>query len=108
MYFARVKNKWPYSIREPAFQVDAPRQTVSLTINSDLFARVKAQGINASRVAEKALAEELERQRRAVILAEIEADVRAAEAYFEKHGHPGEMTREYFENLEKGTNGADD
>lgn len=81
-------------MREPAYAVDAPRQTVSLTINSDLFARVKALGLNASRIAEEALAKELERQRREQILAEVEADVRAADAYTRKFGSHGEMVIE--------------
>jgi post-segregation antitoxin (ccd killing protein) len=93
---------WKGSVREPAYAVDAPRQTVSLTINSDLFARVKSLGLNASRIAEEALAGELERQRRAVILAEIEADVRAVDEYTRKHGDPSELTRQFFETLERG------
>jgi antitoxin CcdA len=88
-------------VREPAYAVGAPRQTVSLTINSDLFARIKALGLNASRIAEEALANELERQRRAVILAEIEADVRAVKAYTDRHGDPADITRQYLEELEK-------
>jgi post-segregation antitoxin (ccd killing protein) len=48
--------KIPRLVREAGYVVDAARQTVSLTINSGLFARVKALGINASRVAEQALA----------------------------------------------------
>jgi post-segregation antitoxin (ccd killing protein) len=57
------------SAREPAFLAEAPKQTVSLTINSDLIARIKSLGINASRVAETALAAELERHRRATVTA---------------------------------------
>ena len=81
-----MKDRWPHSIREPAFRADAPRQTVSLTINSDLFAHVKALGINASRVAEEALAAELEKRRRAEIEAEVKADVAAINAYEREHG----------------------
>jgi antitoxin CcdA len=103
-----VKKPWPNSVREPAYAADAPRQTVSLTINSDLFARVKALGINASRVAEEAFVQELERQRRAVILAEVEADVRAADAYAARHGHHGELVREYYEGSKAGRNRGDD
>jgi post-segregation antitoxin (ccd killing protein) len=77
--------------------VDAPKQTVSLTINSDLFTRVKSLGINASRIAEEALALELERHRRATILAEVEADVRAVDAYMAQHGNYAEQLLEYLE-----------
>jgi post-segregation antitoxin (ccd killing protein) len=90
-----VKKPWSHSIREPAYAADAPKQTVSLTINSDLFARVKSLGINASRVAEEALAQELERQRRTAILAEVEADVQAVDAYIATHGHFAEQIREH-------------
>ena len=96
MYNAGVKHKWPHSIREPAFRVDAPRQTVSLTINSDLFARVKALGINASRVAEEALAMELEKRRRAEIEAEVKADIAAINAYEKEHGSFADHVRKHF------------
>jgi post-segregation antitoxin (ccd killing protein) len=103
-----VKKPWPNSVREPVYATDAPRQTVSLTINSDLFMRVKALGINASRIAEEAFVQELERQRRAVILAEVEADVRAADAYMAKYGNHGELVREHYEGgLESPTLGKD-
>ena len=98
MYHTRVKDMWKNSVREPAYETGAPRQTVSLTINSDLYARVKSLGLNASRIAEEALAAELERQRREAILAEVEADVRAVAAYTAKHGDPAVLTREYFED----------
>jgi antitoxin CcdA len=76
--------------------VDAARQTVSLTINSDLFARVKALGINASRVAEEALVQELERRRRAEIEAEVRADIAAVQAYEDAHGNFTDMAREHY------------
>jgi antitoxin CcdA len=90
-----VKKPWPSSIHEPAYRLDAPRQTVSLTINSDLFARAKAAGINASRVAEEALAAELEKRRRAHIGAAVRADVAAIDAYAEQHGSFGDHLREH-------------
>jgi post-segregation antitoxin (ccd killing protein) len=89
-----VKKPWPHSIRESAYQRDAPRQTVSLTINSDLFSRVKAAGINASRVAEDALAAELEKVRRADIEAEVRSALSAIDAYEAKHGSFPERMRE--------------
>lgn len=88
-------------MREPTFSAAAPRQTVSLTINSDLFARIKALGLNASRIAEDALARELENQRRTQILAEVESDLRAADEYARRHGHHGELVRQHYENQAK-------
>lgn len=96
MYFTRVSKPWTQGIREPAFAADAPRQTVSLTINSDLFARVKALGINASRVAEAALAAELEKVRRETLLAEIAADTEAVGRYVATHGSFGDLAREHY------------
>jgi post-segregation antitoxin (ccd killing protein) len=97
---AHVNDKWPASVREPAYRVDAPRQTVSLTINSDLFTRVKSLGINASRVAEEALARELETRRRSEIEAEVRADIAAANAYEARHGSFSEMVREHYRDKE--------
>jgi antitoxin CcdA len=91
-----VSNPWPASIREPAYAVGAPRQTVSLTINSDLFAKAKAVGINVSRVAEEALAQALERQRRADIESEMRAAIAAVEAFDNRHGSFADEMREHF------------
>jgi antitoxin CcdA len=89
-------SKIPKMVREAGYAADAPRQTVSLTINSDLFARVKALGINASRVAEQALAEALEQQRRTALAAEIRQDLDAARSYVEQHGSYAEMARQHY------------
>jgi len=45
-------------MRDPLFEPKAPKQTVSITLNSDLYAKAKSMGINASKVAEEALAYE--------------------------------------------------
>lgn len=101
-----MSSKYPYAVREPLFVADAPRQTVSLTINADLFARVKSLGINASRVAELALAAELEKRRRETLLAEIQADVAAMDALYEKHGSFGDKVRAHY--LQSDKNQSDD
>jgi antitoxin CcdA len=91
-----MSSKFPYGVREPLFAYDSPKQTVSLTINSDLFARAKALGLNASRIAEDALAKELERRRKDTLLAEIKLDVAAMDAFVEKHGSFAAMMREHY------------
>jgi antitoxin CcdA len=91
-----VTDTWTNSIREPAYAADAPKQTISLTINSDLMTRIKALGINASRVAETALAAELERHRREALAADISADLAASSSYVAKHGSFGDMVREHY------------
>lgn len=90
-----MKHTWPSSVREPAYALDAPRQTVSLTINSDLFARAKSLGINASRIAEEALARELERLRRAQVEGEVRGEVAAINDYEQKHGSFSARLRRY-------------
>ncbi len=91
-----MKKPWPSSVRAPAYAADAPKQTVSLTINSDLFARAKALGVNASRVAEEALAHELDRLRREEIEAQVRTDMAAINAYEAKHGSFADHVREHY------------
>jgi post-segregation antitoxin (ccd killing protein) len=91
-----VKNRWPHSVRDPAYLATAPKQTVSLTINSDLMARVKSLGINASRIAEEALAQELDRQRRTEIEAEMRQDMAAIDAYEQKYGSFTDHARAHY------------
>src|SRR5690606_11847938 len=47
--------------RDSTYDHSARKRTVSLTLNGDLYAKAKELGINASRVAEEALAAELTR-----------------------------------------------
>lgn len=91
-----MSDPYPKGVREPLFAYEAPRQTVSLTINSDLFARVKALGINASRIAEQALADELRRRQAEQLRAEVRADVTAFESFVDKHGSFAEAVREHY------------
>ena len=84
-----MATKTPYNTK-------AAKQTVSLTINSDLYAQTKTLGINASQVAEDALAQELARRRAELIAAEIKQDLEAANAYAAKHGSFAEMVRDHY------------
>ncbi|HEY7576097.1 MAG TPA: type II toxin-antitoxin system CcdA family antitoxin [Acetobacteraceae bacterium] len=79
------------------FDAAARKRTVSLTINGDLYARTKAAGINASRVAEEALAEALRRQQAEVLRDEIRRDQRALARYVAEYGDPAAELREMFE-----------
>jgi antitoxin CcdA len=80
---------------KPLFDAAARKRTVSLTLNSDLYARAKAEGINASQVAEAALAEALAAQLALTARMEIEHDLHAYDDYVEKHGSPTEMLRDH-------------
>jgi post-segregation antitoxin (ccd killing protein) len=82
-------------MRQNHFDPTAKKQTVSLTVNGDLYRRAKVEGINASRVAEEALAQALAKRLSAKVRAEIEQDVAAYDAYVEKHGSPAQMLRDH-------------
>lgn len=74
----------------------AAKQTVSLTINSDLYAQAKGFGINASQVAEEALANEVARRKAEHLRAEIQQDLQALDAYEAEHGSFAEMVRGHY------------
>ena len=82
-------------MRQPLFDPTAKKKTVSLTLNGDLYAKAKAHGINASRVAEAALAQALAAREADEIRADVEKDLAAYNAYVDKHGSPAEMLRDY-------------
>lgn len=82
-------------MRQPHYDSSARKRTVSLTLNGDLYAKAKAEGINASQVAEAALAEALAARISEKVRAEISQDLDAYNAYVEKHGSPAEMLREH-------------
>jgi antitoxin CcdA len=79
-----------------AYNLKAAKQTVSVTINSDLYSQAKSVGINASQVAEEALAAELGRRRAERLEAEIRADLEAVNAYVDKHGSFADMVRAHY------------
>lgn len=68
-----MSSKYPYQGREPLFVADAPKQTVSLTINA-----------------------ELEKRRADILLAEIQADIAAMDDYIEKHGSFAASVRAHY------------
>jgi antitoxin CcdA len=83
-------------VRLPLYDSDAKKRTVSLSVNSDLLAKVKRAGINASRVAEEALARALAEHAATALEGEIAQDLRAFNAYVAEHGSFGEMAREHY------------
>ena len=46
-------------MQDAPYDVAARKRTVSLTLNSDLYAKVRSAGMNASRIAEAALVQSL-------------------------------------------------
>jgi post-segregation antitoxin (ccd killing protein) len=83
-------------MREPPFERKAPKRTVSLTLNSDLYAKAKSAGINASKVAENALALAYAQHVAMSVKAELQQDLAAANEYAEKHGSFAELTRAHY------------
>ncbi len=84
-------------MRNPLFEPKAPKQTVSITLNSDLYAKAKSMGINTSRVAEEALAHEYSLGLREALRAEIREELAALERYEARHGSFPEMVRAHYE-----------
>lgn len=84
-------------MRNPLFEPKAPKQTVSITLNSDLYAKAKSMGINASKVAEEALAQEYSARLRDALRAEIRDELAALERYEAQHGSFPELVRAHYE-----------
>jgi len=80
----------------PKYNLKAAKQTVSLTLNSDLYAQAKALDINASHIAEEALAYEVNRRSAEKLKAEIREDMEALDAYEVKYGSFVDLAREHY------------
>jgi len=84
-------------MRKPLFDPKAAKQTVSITLNSDLYAKAKSLGINTSKVAEEALAAKYAQQSSEALVAELRRGLTAVENYADEHGSFGELVREHYE-----------
>lgn len=84
-------------MRPAAYDPKAAKQTVSLTINSDLYTQAKRLGINASQIAEEALGHEVARLNAERLREEVRRDLEALDAYEAKHGSFAEMVREHYQ-----------
>ena len=84
-------------MKDPLFESKAPKQTVSITLNSDLYTKAKSLGINASKVAEEALAHEYSARRSEALRAEIRNELAALEKFEAKHGSFPELVRAHYE-----------
>jgi antitoxin CcdA len=83
-------------MRSPEYDDKAPKQTVSVTLNSDLYAKAKRLGINASQVAEQAIAEEYSTRRAKELRAELENELAAIDEFVDEHGCFAEMVRTHY------------
>ena len=84
-------------MRNPLFEPKAPKQTVSITLNSDLYAKAKSVGINTSKVAEEALAHEYSAGLRKALQAEIREELAALERYEAEQGSFPDLVRSHYE-----------
>jgi post-segregation antitoxin (ccd killing protein) len=85
-------------MRPTKYDLKAAKQTVSVTLNSDLYAQAKAFKINTSKVAEEALAYEVGRRKAEKLKAEIRKDIEALDAYESRHGSFVDMAREHYQS----------
>jgi post-segregation antitoxin (ccd killing protein) len=85
-------------VRSVGYDLKAPKQTVSVTLNSDLYAQARGLDIKVSQVAEEALSREVARHKAEQIRAEISRDLEALDAYEAKHGSFAEMAREHYQS----------
>jgi post-segregation antitoxin (ccd killing protein) len=83
-------------MRDPLFEPKAVKQTVSITLNSDLYAKAKSIGINTSKVAEEALAARYAELRSEELIAEIRRGLAAVDSYADQHGSFSELVREHY------------
>ena len=84
-------------MRNPLFEPKAPKQTVSVTLNSDLYAKAKSMGINTSKVAEEALAQAYSVGLREALRAEMRDELATLERYEAEHGSFPELVRAHYE-----------
>ena len=89
-------------MRTSYYDLKAAKQTVSLTLNSDLYAQAKRCGINASQIAEDALAQEVSRLKAEQFKAEVRQDIEALDAYEAAHGSFPQMVREHYRGSDDG------
>lgn len=89
-------------MRPPPYDLRAAKQTVSLTINSDLYAQARRLGVSASQVAEEALAHEVARLNAERLREEIRKDLQALDDYEAKYGSFAEMARQHYEKNSDG------
>jgi antitoxin CcdA len=79
------------------YDTTAPKRPVNLTLNSDLVARARDEGLNLSALAEEAVAVALSRRARAKWDAEIAQACRAHEQYLAEYGSLADAVRDFYD-----------
>jgi antitoxin CcdA len=75
------------------YDPQASKRPVNVSLNSDLVARARAEGLNVSALAEEALAAALSRIAQEKFEAEIAQACRAHEQYLAEYGSLGDAVR---------------
>jgi antitoxin CcdA len=75
------------------YDTGAAKRPVNVTINSDLVARARAEGLNLSALAEQALAAALARIVKAKFEAEVTQACRVHDQYLTEYGSLGDAVR---------------
>ena len=75
------------------YDPQAAKRAVNVTLNGDLVARARAEGLNLSALAEQAVAAELARLAREKLEAEIAQACRVHEDYLAEYGSLGDALR---------------
>lgn len=88
-------------MKSPLFNPGARRSTVSLTLNSDLYAKARQAGINVSRVAEQSLAQAYTEYRAAVLQRELEQDRKSIDEYVRDAGSLADFVRTHYEKSDE-------
>jgi post-segregation antitoxin (ccd killing protein) len=89
-------------MRDPLYTPKAPKQTVSITLNSDLYAKAKSAGINASKVAEEAIASAYAALHAKTLAEELRAELAAISEYAEQNGSFPDSIRALYEEPDEG------
>ena len=77
----------------PIYDTAAPKRPVNVTLNSDLVARARAEGLNLSALAEEAVTAALASIAKARFDAEIAQACRVHDQYLAEYGSLGEAVR---------------
>jgi antitoxin CcdA len=82
-------------MRMQIYDTGAPKRPVNVTLNSDLVARARAEGLNLSALAEEAVTAALARIARAKFDAEVAKACLVHDQYLAEYGSLGEAVRRH-------------
>jgi antitoxin CcdA len=80
-------------MRVHLFDTTAAKRPVNLTLNGDVVARARAEGLNLSALAEEAVAAALARREREKLEAEVARACRVHDRYLAEYGSLGDAVR---------------